>query len=72
MSKEELEKVLLLDYEVAVITKEILSKEFQRVFNKNLDYNQFVGINDFLMKVGSEVNKTIKEHIDLNYEALNS
>lgn len=62
--------VLLEDYEIVDIIKGELSKEFQNRFNKNLDYDNWCGIEEFLETCGKNINVKINELIELNKQAL--
>ena len=70
MEKEFLNKILLENYEIISIVKDTLDEAFQKRFNKNIDYDQWVGIRDYLEDCACKINEKIKENVELNYEAL--
>lgn len=76
LGQEEMSKVipeiLLEGWEISSTVKATLGEAFQKRFNKTLDYDQWVGIQDFLDSCAGKIAERINERIALNKEALSS
>lgn len=68
--REIVKKSALETWELSSIFKEALSECYQARFNKNLDYDQWVGIRDHLEDCARNAHRKMQERTELNIEAL--
>lgn len=57
-------------YEIVSLIKDELRETYQKRFNKDLDYDEWVGVNDHVEECARKIDTRIRERTELNYLAL--
>ena len=70
--KERVEELKLTEREIEIIVQDTVGQAYQKKFNANLDYDQWVGIRDEMMRCAKRISEKIENNIELNRQALDT
>ena len=70
--KEKVNELKLTEREIEIIVQDTVGQAYQTKFNANLDYDQWVGIRDEMMRCAKRISEKIENNVELNRQALDT